>query len=279
MKNILLILLLTSGLILSQQKDSTESAWRPEFVSKAYISQIAFKDWAKGGSDSFTWTLIEEFALNKKTEKWDFENELKLAFGRTKSGNEAFRTNNNELYLESVFSLNVGWDVDPYISNTLKTQLTEGYNYKVEPAEKIAGFFDPGFITQGLGFTYDRVKDFKVRCGLALQEVITDKYRSYSDDKDTEDVKEAFKFETGLETVTSGKVNLAENIDLKSQLSLFTRFEQIEVWDVRWDSSIIAKVNSFLNINLNVLLIYEKNQSLRTQIKEALQVGIVYNVI
>jgi hypothetical protein len=52
----------------------------------------------------------------------------------------------------------------------------------------------------------------------------------------------------------------------------------LSVWDVRWDNLITAKVNDYVSVNLNVLVIYDVNESLKTQIKEALQLGISYTL-
>ena len=61
-------------------------------------------------------------------------------------------------------------------------------------------------------------------------------------------------------------------------LRLFGRFEDISVWDVRWDNIIVAKINDYFNVNINVLLIYDADETLRTQLKEALQLGISYTL-
>jgi len=53
----------------------------------------------------------------------------------------------------------------------------------------------------------------------------------------------------------------------------------MEYLDVRWDNLITAKVNNYINVNFNFLVVYERKQTLRTQIKEALQLGIIYNII
>ncbi|MCW8953325.1 MAG: hypothetical protein OQK48_00110 [Sulfurimonas sp.] len=53
----------------------------------------------------------------------------------------------------------------------------------------------------------------------------------------------------------------------------------MDVWDVRWDNSFVAKINDYLNVNLAVLLIYQKDQSVKTQVKEALQLGITYTLL
>jgi hypothetical protein len=63
-----------------------------------------------------------------------------------------------------------------------------------------------------------------------------------------------------------------------TNLRLFGRFEEISVWDVRWDNLLVAKINDYFNVNFNLLLVYDVDQSLKTQIKEALQLGISYRL-
>jgi hypothetical protein len=61
-------------------------------------------------------------------------------------------------------------------------------------------------------------------------------------------------------------------------LRLFGRFEDISVWDVRWDNILVAKINDYFNVNFNLLLIYDVDETLKTQLKEALQLGISYTL-
>ena len=69
-----------------------------------------------------------------------------------------------------------------------------------------------------------------------------------------------------------------ENMAYKGYLRLFGRFEDITIWDVRWDNTITAKINDYFNVNINVLLIYDVDETLKTQLKEALQLGISYSL-
>ncbi len=243
------------------------------------ISQVALSNWAKGGDNSIAWTLMGNLGLSYINDNWTFHNNLKFAFGRTKLGGQDFKTNDNELYLESVLSLHLGWAVDPFFSNTINTAITKGFNFKKDPPEEIANFFDPGYVTQSLGFTYDKLHGFKTRLGFAVQETFTNKYRQYSDNLTTPDKQEAFKIETGIESVTSGEFHSDKNIIFKSSLRLFTRYEHLDVWDLRWDSAFISKINDYINVNFRVLVIYEKKQSLKTQLREGLQLGFTYTFL
>lgn len=250
--------------------------WTTRGVTGLNINQMALSNWTQGGDNTFAWTLTGNFGGDYKSSTWSFYNSLKLAYGRTKLGNADFRTNDNELYLENVIAYNVGWKVDPYFSNTVRSSISEGFDYKAVPSVKIADFFDPGYITQSVGFTYHTTK-FNTRLGVALQETFTNKFRNYSDDPDTPEL-EAFKLETGLESVTATELQLDDNIFFTSKLRLFTRFTDLDIWDIRFDNTITAKINSYINVNLNVLAVYEKSQSPKTQLKEALQLGITYTL-
>ena len=264
--------------VLAQQDSVILYKWIPTAVAGLNISQLSLSNWSQGGDNSLTWTLIGTGGLKYATEDWGFTNDIKIAYGRTKLGSDDFKTNDNELYLESVLSRNVGWDISPYFSNTLRTALTAGYNYDVDPKVEIANFFDPGYLTQSLGFIYNKVSGFETRLGFAVQEIITNKFTQYSDDTETPKV-EKLKVETGLESVSTAEYTVAENVLLKSKLRLFGRFNSMDVWDVRWDNTIAAKVNDYLNVNFSFLLVYEKAQTPKTQIKEGLQLGLVYSIL
>ena len=72
---------------------------------------------------------------------------------------------------------------------------------------------------------------------------------------------------------------IAENITFASQLDLFASFDALDVWVVRWDNIFIAKINDYLNTSLNVQVVHDISQTRRTQIKEALAIGIQYVVL
>jgi len=278
----IVITLLFSRLIFSQE-DSNKAAdtiniWIPAAAVGINVSQLALSNWSQGGENSLTWVLIGNGGINYIGEKWNFRNNLKLAYGRTKIGTQDFRTNDNELYLESVLSRKFGWEVDPYISNTVRSSITKGYKYDINPPVIIADFFDPGYLTQSIGFIYDKQPNFNTRLGFAVQETFTKKQTQYSDDIETAEV-EKLKIETGLESVTKFEYKIEERLIITSLLRLFTRYKNLDVWDVRWDNSIVSKITEYINVNFSVLVVYEQSQSLKTQIKEALQLGLLFTLL
>lgn len=282
MKIYCLIILILLGSVITFAADESEkkdTLWTPKGTVGINLSQIAFSNWTQGGENSLSFTLFSVLVLDYIGDPWNWNNTLKVTYGRTKLGEEAYRTNNNEIFFESVLTRNVGWVVKPYADVTLRTAITEGYNYDSDPPIAIVNFFDPGYLTEGLGLQYDASGIFKQRVGVAFKQTIADKFDSlYSDDPDTPDKIEKFKFESGLESVTEVTYDFLENMNFSSYLRLFTRFDAFDVWDVRWDNIITAKINDYFNVNFNVLLIYDESQSLSRQIKQALQIGLSYNI-
>ncbi len=78
--------------------------------------------------------------------------------------------------------------------------------------------------------------------------------------------------------MSQAKLQIADNMLLTSGLRLFTTFNHLDIWDVRWDNTIVAKVNSLIVVNFNFQVVYQKNQSLRTQLMEGLQLGATYTI-
>lgn len=279
----ILLTVLYSDFITAQiEVDTTlKKGWNNNVILGLNISQISFKDWSQGGSNSLSYTGFTNSQAIFVDESWRWANYLKLAYGRTKIESQGYRTTDNELFFETVISKNLGWKIDPYFSASVRTAITKGFDYKFSPEVQIADFFDPGYLTQALGFLYhDDKNKFFSRVGISLQETFANKFANlYSDNQETVDKTEKFKLETGIESVTVWFYEFLPKTSYSTYVRLFTRFDKLDVWDVRWDNNITAKVNDYLNVNLNVLIVHEINQTRRTQIKQTLNLGFIFKLI
>ncbi len=280
MKKLILLTLLTTSIVSAQDvADSLlKNGWNPSGLVGINLSQIAFKDWTQGGTNALAYTLFSNFGVIYFDNPWKWRTYLKSAYGRTKLEDQGYRTTDNEFYFESIITRKIGWAVDPYFALTVRSAITKGFDYKSDPAVQIVDFFDPGYVTEAAGFQFTKGEVFSSRLGIALQQTFSDKFAAlYTDDSDTPEIED-FKFDTGLESVTEVKYNFYENMTYLSFLRLFSRFSSLDVWDVRWDNTIAAKVNNYITVNFNVVLVHEISQSRRTQFKEALNIGIVYSL-
>ena len=280
MKNILVVFLLLISALNLYAQDSVavkkDTLWVPKGVASLNLSQVALSNWSQGGESSVAFTFMALMGLDYIGDPWKWKNGLKFAYGRTKFGDDDYRTNENEIFFESTLIHQLNWAVSPYAGITAQTAVTDGFNYDSIPAYQVAAFGDPFYLTEAIGFIYDRIPNFSTRLGVGLKQTWADKFAfQYTDDDGTPEL-ETFKNESGIESVTEYRWGFMENMEYYVYLRLFGTFDDISVWDVRWDNVITAKVNDYINVNFNFLLIYDEEQSLKRQIKEALQLGISY---
>lgn len=275
-KAILLLLFLSTSFTLCQVSDSLKNKWIPSFVLSAGINQIAFTNWVKGGDNSIAWTFLGDLHYDFTGDILSFKNSIKAAYGRSKIGSSIYKTTDNDLYIENVAVYNFGWLVSPFVSNTIRSSIARGYNYSVTPEIETTDFFDPGYISQSIGFAYDKYQNIITRLGFAVQEVFASKHKEFTDPVYLSD---GFKLETGIESVTDVNYKLADNILFQSKLRLFSQFKSLDVWDVRFDNIISAQITKIIAVNFTYLVVYEKAQSPLTQVKEGLQIGITYRLL
>ncbi len=278
-KTILLILVFLVGITTAQTVDSTLNKWNPSLVASANLSQVAFNNWSKGGDNSLAYSFGVDWEMKYKKTGWTFKNQLKGEWGQSKTGDEISKITSNNIFNETVFTYKVGWTVEPYASNLIRTPITNGFDYGQVPEEQIVAFFDPGYITQSIGFAYDHSEIIQTRLGLALEESFANKFAiKYTDDPETTSEIEKFRFETGIESITDLAFDVVENVSYKGKLRLFSAFDRFDIWDVSMDNTLSAKVNSWLNVNMTYLVVYKASETLKTQTQEAIQVGIVYRM-
>lgn len=269
----------TTKYVKKQKSDTLQykKGWTPLGTIGVGLNQVALSNWVRGGENLISVTGNSDFDAIYFGTPWLLKNNLSVSIGSTKSGNGNFQTNDNAALLENVLIYKIGKTIDPYVSNEIRTGVLNGYDYNFDPIVQSSAFFDPGYITQSIGFIYDK-PNISTRLGLAFQETFANKFRQYTDDINTTDKSEAFKFQTGVESVTDANFAVAENLFFNTRLRLFSAFNQLDVWDVGWDNTLTAVINNFLNVSIDALVVYEKSQSPKTQLKEGLQLGINYNV-
>jgi hypothetical protein len=275
---------LTCVSIAQEEEKEVKPGWKNTLVAGLNLTQISLHDWTQGGENTMAWTFLSNGQFNYIQPLWTWKNNLKLMYGQTKLGDADFEKADDELFWESVYSRNIGWPVDPYAANQLRTQIAPGYAMRTNPVTDLdervqtSGFFDPGYLMQSIGFQYGPSDAFFSRLGVAFKETFSASY-GYADDESTPDEIETFKFETGIESATGVKFAVMENVLFVSQLNLFSSFRTLDIWNVRWDTSINAKVNDYMNATVNVLVVHEPAQTLRTQVKQTLALGLRYTLL
>ena len=256
------------------EKDTTKPfGWAKSVVAGANLTQASFTNWVQGGENALSYTLWFNGNATENLVSSNWSNTLKLAFGQSRLGKQSLRKTDDEIYFETLFIYKVGVYVNPYASATARTQFATGYTYdEAGTATAVSAFLDPGFFTQSVGAAYVPAAGVKTRLGLALREVLTSKYNKYAGGKKSQ-------VWGGAESVTDVDWEFAKNMQLISRLEVFAPFKDISEVYVRFDNTIAAKVNEYVNVSFNVQTIYDGSVSGHMQVKEVLAIGLSYQFI
>lgn len=269
-----LILFFSSQVVLAQD-DTVEVGWDHDLKAGLNFTQVAFKDWSKGGSNAMAYvadvigTSVDEQPITR------LANRYKLIFGQTRLEDVGTRKTEDEINLESMLTYKMGIYVNPYAAITAKSQFAPGYQYTDTLDIQTSDLFDPLYLTQSVGVGYEPNKWFKTRFGAALRETFTNIYNSYADNPSTPHVEKS-KIEGGLESVSETAFPIDENILFDARIELFSAFKTIDKVVVNAQSSIILKVNNWLSASISANAINDWQVSTKTQLKESIAVGISY---
>lgn len=264
----------------SSKTQPPPSHWKNDIVTALNFSQVDFDNWSKGGEDNVAWLWNMTMVFEYDRPTWNWRNNVKLVFGKNRTNGREFRKSSDEINISTVFTLKRGMFVNPYISVNFETQFTRGYDYKKVPPAAISDFMDPGYVIISGGSGLAPVDGLRFRLGFASKTTITRQFSAlYSDDPRTPDVVERIRHEPGMEVVTEVLRKVSANIVLASKLSVFSNLRSWEQVDVQWDTTFSSKIARFLSVNYNIQLWYDSDVSRKRQLKQALMVGITWDVI
>jgi hypothetical protein len=258
----------------SNSPDTSKSGWHRQFAGIFNLSQAYFDNWAKGGTDALNWDINLAGSANLERDQFLWENNGKVAYGRSKLSDQGSRKSMDEWKLETVYTRKLGAWVNPFVSAAGWSQFTAGYKYddKAGTRKLTSEFFDPAFFTQTIGAGFNSLPGFTQRLGFALKETFSAN-RGYADDAGTSGVED-FKLEYGLSSVTEYQKDLMQNISGTTRLELFINFKGADEIDARWENKITAKVNKIISTNFEFEMLYDKDLDDSRQWREALSLGI-----
>ena len=276
---LILSLVLISGMALADEKaDSVKLGWENKLNVGLNFTQAEFSNWTKGGDDVVSWQLNILGSFDYIQDKYNFDTDLKFQYGRNTTGDLGERKTTDELRTDFVFNYKA-WQgqIEPYASVRFLTQVDDGYKYTDSTAIRISGAFDPAYLTEAIGLSYIPGKVFKADLGLAMKQTMTQFFNSPSDDPDTPEI-EKFKNEPGVELVLDLGWEFYEKMLLKSKMISFSNLKAADEIDVNWDNIVILEINSWLNVNFQFQIFYDKDVSDQRQLRQSLAIGLNYSV-
>ncbi len=251
-----------------------EEGWKkPVLTGGINLSQAGFNNWVAGGENSLAWqAVVDASADYVGTIKWS--NKLKIRYGQITTDSAGTRKSDDEIRLDTMGEYNTGIPVNPFVSLMIQTQVMPGYDYSSGKIE-ISRFMDPGYIKESVGAALSLGDMLVVKGGAAIKHTIAPVYSLRYNGSEDADVKS----ELGAVLTADFNAKIMENLLFKSGAEMFTNFMGFESIDAKLDSTLTAKINEFVNVNFNIVLMYDRDLSKAMQLKESLSIGITYNFL
>jgi Protein of unknown function (DUF3078)/Protein of unknown function, DUF481 len=279
----LILLLMISVYTFAQEekKDELKIGWNKRAVGTLNFTQASFDNWAAGGENSWSWLFNLTGSFINKQEKGNWRNFYKLEYGQSQVGDTGSKKTTDEIFLESEYTRNLTQVWGLYVAVNGRSQFAPGYDYGVDPKVEISQFFNPAYFRESFGLKYTPSTIFNTRAGFGLKQTVVsdEKYAPiYTDKIDTGEL-EKLRNEIGLESVSNLALKIKENITFASNLDIFSNLISMDQVDVRWDNLISAEVIKYISVSFNFQLYYDKDLSLKRQLKQYLAVGLTYSLL
>lgn len=248
-----------------------------------FISQSQIRDWRTGEKTNvefgFDFDIDEEFFIDSTfVFKLTNDSEYSLYYDRSDDLEIYFPTKNN-IYLEGKLIYPFGWILDPYVSASGQTQITDMYKYQMERRVATAKFWDPIISIQSSGFTFkvplDSINSTVFNLASTLRQVRSEDYTLLADDKKTKDIIENYRAEIGLTFSNELNVKLdKENATLKSKVVVFSKYEDLEKWAYQQQIELQTKFLGICVFSFKLDLNYDEDVSKQLNYNQSMQLGI-----
>lgn len=270
--------------------DTTVKTWKKGGLFNVNINQGALSNWAAGG-DKATFSVtsfLNLYAFYKKGKNsWD--NNLDLAYGVVNTTSLGQRKADDRIDLLSKY----GYEVAPkwYLSGlfNLRTQFADGFAYPSGDRKiKTSAFFAPAYLLTSLGSDFKPTDNFSL-----FISPITSRWVIVNDDSLS--AAGAFGVMPGKKSINEIGAylsanyfkNISTNATYKTRLDLFSNYKHDPMnIDVFWTNVLAVKVTKFINMSLNVDMIYDNDVKTvskdgtpggpKLQLKELMGIGLAY---
>ncbi len=279
MKNLILI-----ATILLAMSFLGAEAWEIDSDIMVNLTQSQFSDnWNGSELSNITWAATMNNTAQKQLAEWlKNKNTLKLAFGQTHlqkenaAGDSVFweapQKSTDQIAFESLMQFTLKSFVDPYISLRAESQFLDESG-----AQTL--LVNPVLFTESAGIMKTIIDAEKtklnVRLGGAVRENWNRRVSGIPIDGGVEGIVE-FKQILGL-------LNASYNSRLSAYKALFksdatAADDNWKALDYKWENLLSFNLWKLLSLNLNLDVIYEKEQSPDIQWKEILGLGFSYSL-
>lgn len=246
-------------------------------------SQASYSNWSQGGSNNIAATGTSTITSLYQKGKFAYGLLLDTRYGKTRIENEGTRKISDRLYFLNRFLYTLNEEnpeLKLFTNLVFRTQFDKGYDYGAAEGEGnilISKFMAPAYFNENVGLAYIPSDIFSVEAGLGLKQT----YVSDETLSETYGLSEGdqFRSEAGLTIGANLETDLLENVHFSSSIQTFTSFDSaVSSTDVYFSNKLIGRVNSYINTNLSLDLVYDDDFSDKIQVAQVLSLGISYSI-
>ena len=294
MKKILLIVSLFGASVLFAQEDKdaligtansadqidaidTVQGWETGGVFTLNFSNVGLRNWAAGGSNSYSVTGLTGLYANLTKGKSTWDNNLDLGLGSilqftpsTPENQKVWVKSDDKIDFTSKYGQKA---TDKWFYSGLlnfKSQMLPGYDNPTAPDSArnvISNLFAPAYAIAAIGMDYKPNKNFT-----AFVAPITAKITIVADDNLNAvgafgvDSNQVMRLEYGLYSRLMYQKEVAKNVSFSSKFELFMNYQELGAngnrfdgisMDVNWETLTSMKVNEYISATLTTQLIYD----------------------
>lgn len=272
----------------------TVTGWKTENNLTIAFSQVSLTNWAAGGQNSMSVNGRFNGYYNYKKERMAWDNQVDLGYGLLKQGKTVWQKTDDRFELMSKlgYRLTESWNGAGLAS--FKSQFAPGYS-KPEGGTLISDILSPAYFLGAIGMDMKKSDNFSI-----FLSPLTTKMTFVLNDSLSEagafgvDPGKIFRAELGGYVRILWKHDLMKNVGLQSKLDLFSNYLKTPQFvDVNWEVLVLMKINKYLSVNLNTLLIYDHDIEIgkdtdndgemddfkpRVQFKELFGLGLAFTI-
>lgn len=257
----------------------TLDGWQTRWVSGLNGAQAAYNNWSQGGTNTISVTASTVFDLKYRKDRFAYALGTNFKYGKARIQDEGTRKTDDRIAINNKFSYlfnNRRWSA--FANVNFSTQFDKGFDYSEDEAELISKIFAPAYFTQIAGIAYTPTEYFSGQAGLAMKETIvadtslSGRYGMSAGEK--------FRFEPGYSTAMFFEQELFSNVRLISSVETFTNLQRhISKTDAHFSNELVGKINDFMNMSFQYVMVYDEDFSSRVQIKQVLSAGVSVHIL
>jgi hypothetical protein len=257
----------------AQKKKYDGPQWTQKNNLGIHLNEVTFVNWNSGGSNSISGLLGYVSSINYKDKFFYWKNNLNIRYGINKQQKRELRKTDDLFEINS----NLGYKPDEY-SNwfysarfNFKTQLTNGYKYP-NKNNAISKLMAPGYLFLGVGMEYGKhieemsfyFSPLTLKTTFVLDENLANAGAFGVEPAVLDNAGnvvipgDRVRSELGVLVTNSYQMEVAENIKLNNQVSLYTDYvNNFGNLDLDWKINFDFKVNSFVRATFGSHIKYD----------------------